>query len=143
MARLKSISEQLAQMETQTVTDLFEIVADPEHKIKKEKVFATLLKLAKTDSKVEELITYYGADAKIMRKVYDQLISHGAGRFTRGYWVPAASLTDPHTLEALFRNFVGEKFMISGYTDYNAGVKMAYRMFNYFTENENTPIEDL
>ena len=143
MVRLRNISQQLAKFETQAITDLFELAADPKFKAKKDKEFELLLKLAKSDPKVQKVINQYGADAKIMRKVYDQLILHGAGKFTRGYWVPAASLVDPNTLEALFKYFDGEKFVLSGHTDYNSGIKVAYRMFTYFTDGENGPIEDI
>lgn len=143
MVRLRNISHQLAKFETQAITDLFELAADPKFKAKKDKEFELLLKFAKTDPKVQEAIKRYGADGKIMRKIYDQLILHGAGKFTRGYWVAAASLTNPYTLEALFTYFDGEKFVLSGHTDYNSGIKVAYRMFTYFTEGENGPIEDI
>lgn len=141
MVRLRNISQQLAKFETQAITDLFELTVDPKFKTEKDKEFELLLKLAKSDPKVQEVINLYGADAKIMRKVYDQLVLHGAGKYTRVYWVAAASLTDPHTLEALFKYFDGEKFVLSGHTDYNSGIKVAYRMFTYFTDGENGPID--
>jgi hypothetical protein len=143
MVRLRNISHQLAKFETQAITDLFELTVDPEFKAKKDKEFNLLLKFAKGNPKIKEMMDLYGADDKIMRKVYDQLILHGAGKFTRGYWVAAASLTDPNTLEALFKYFDGEKFILSGHTDYNSGIKVAYRMFTYFTEGENGPIEEI
>lgn len=143
MVRLRSVSQQLSKSENQTVTDLFELAVDPQFKVKKNKEFDQLMEISESDPKVRELINSYGADRKIMRKMYDQLILHGAGRFARGYWVAAASLTFPETLEALLRHFNGEKFLLSGHSEHNSGLKIAYRMFAYFADQENSSIEEI
>ena len=143
MVRLKSVSQQLSKTENQTVTDLFELAADPQFKIKKDKEFNQLMEVSESDPKVRDLITRYGADRRIMRKMYDQLVLHGAGRFARGYWVAAASLAFPETLEALFRHFNGEIFLLRGHSEHNSGLKVAYRMFTYFADQENSAIEDI
>ena len=143
MARLRSICANLSKIENHTVTDLFELSITPDYQEKKEKEINNLIAFAKTDSAVLSIIEKYKASDTILRKLYDQLLLHGAGRYARGYWVAGSALVFPHSLEALLRYFNGENFSLPGHTDYNSGIKVAYRMFTYFTEGEKEPIEEI
>ena len=143
MARLRRICSNLSKIENPTVTNLFELTANPDYQHKKEKELNNLIAFAKTDPEVVAVIEEYKAGDSILRKLYDQLLLHGAGRYARGYWVAGSALVFPHSLDALLRNFNGEKFMLPGHTDNNSGIKVAYRMFTYFTEGENEPIEEI
>ena len=143
MAKLRNISERLAKAENINVTDLFAIASEDRPKSKKEKELENLVDLAKSDPKIVQLLKNHSKDETIFRKLYNKLVQNGAGRFARGYWVAGASLVFPNTLEALLRNFDGENFVIQGYSTQNAGSKVAYRMFAYFADGENGPIEEI
>ena len=143
MSRLKAICQNLARIENHTVTDLFELAVTPDYLSKKERELNNLISFAKTDPKVLALVEKYKAGDSILKKIYDQLLLYGAGRYARGYWVAGASLVFPNTLEALIKNFDGDKFVLAGHTEKNSGLKVAYRMFTYFSDAENQPIEEI
>jgi hypothetical protein len=90
-----------------------------------------LLNLCEADSRVNSVLTRYGANRETLRGLYIVLLASGAGHWARGHWVAASSLAFAPTLA-----FLLEQNRTGGLQERAQKNAVALRLIRYFENGE-------
>ncbi len=131
--RLKRISKKLSQpLDWKSMPDLLTGI----NRDTKEKAFDELYELGLNDEVVRHVLESRKVHKATLKKIYDLLVSNGAGQYVAGHYVAASCLVYPFPLMFLLDHFDGEKFEIANYSPKESGQYIAYRMIEYFRKGE-------
>lgn len=133
--KLRSISKRLSyNPNPQKVME--EAMKGLSQKSKKDEALEKLIDLAYSDDVVRYYIEFYKIERANIREIYQLLIQNGAGQYAGGHFVAASSLVYGPPAAYLFAHFAKDHFSIDGLDEHNSGLRIAYRLIEYFENNE-------
>jgi len=130
-ARLWSISKKLAK--PADYADVFKL---SKRFKEKDKYIEELIDIAEADEYVKSVMNEYEASRQNLRKLYEMLISFGAGQYAGGHYVAASSLVYASTLKFLLHVSIKQQFRVNDMDAKDSAIFITNRLIKYFEKGE-------